>query len=279
MRVDPSPPTSASSLLREGLGDFRFRPAGPLEDNPVRVWYWAPEGSLADVPILIVMHGAQRDGKSYRKDWLPLVEGRDILLLVPEFSDHEYPGVEAYNLGRTIDDDGDLRPEDEWSLGAIEQLFDFVVAEIGSSATDYALFGHSAGAQFVHRFIEFMPEIRARVAVAANAGWYTVPDDSIEFPYGTEDAPVSASDMSPAFERRLIVLLGADDTDPKDDLLQRDRNTDKQGTNRLARGLHFFEKARAAAGEEGPFNWQLLTVPGVAHEHDEMAKAALPLLG
>ncbi|WP_167140467.1 alpha/beta hydrolase [Diaminobutyricimonas sp. TR449] len=283
VHVEPTPSTSASAsapapaLVRAGLGDFRFRPAGPLEDNPVKVWYSAPEGRLEDAPILIVMHGAQRDGRAYRQDWLPLLEDTDVLLLVPEFSDDEYPGVEAYNLGRTIDDDGDLRPEDEWSLGVIEQLFDHVVDEIGSTATDYALFGHSAGAQFVHRFIEFMPESKARVAVAANAGWYTVPDDSIDFPYGTDDAPVSASDMAPAFARRLIVLLGSDDTDPKDDLLQRDRNTDRQGTNRLSRGWHFFDQARDAA-DGAPFNWQLITVPGVAHEHEEMAKAALPLL-
>ncbi|WP_166870746.1 alpha/beta hydrolase [Salinibacterium sp. ZJ450] len=274
-----SPPKSASSVIHGGLGRFTFRPDGPLEDNPIRVWYSAPHGSLADADILIVMHGAQRDGKDYRADWLPLLKGTNTLLLVPEFSEREYRGVEAYNLGRTVDRDGDLRPHDEWSFGAIEQLFDLVVDEVGSSATDYALFGHSAGAQFVHRFVEFMPEARARVAVAANAGWYTVPDDSIAFPYGTEDAPVSASEMRPAFAQRLIVLLGLDDTDPHDDLLQRDRNTDKQGKTRLARGTHFFEQARSAAAEDAaPFNWQLLTVPGVAHEHAEMAAAALPLL-
>ncbi|MET1043263.1 MAG: hypothetical protein ABWX59_03950 [Microbacteriaceae bacterium] len=276
----PPTSTSASSVIHDGLGRFTFRPDGPLEDNPIRVWYSAPEGSLADADILIVMHGAQRDGKDYRADWLPLLKGTNTLLLVPEFSEREYRGVEAYNLGRTVNRDGDLRPHDEWSFGAIEQLFDFVVDEVDSSATDYALFGHSAGAQFVHRFVEFMPKARVRVAVAANAGWYTVPDDSIEFPYGTEDAPIAASEMRAAFAHRLIVLLGLDDTDPRDDLLQRDRNTDKQGKTRLARGKHFFEQARTVADEDSaPFNWQLRTVPGVAHEHAEMAAAALPLLG
>lgn len=279
MQTESTAPTSASSLVQEGQGDFRFRPDRPLKDKPVKVWYSAPRGSLKNAQILIVMHGAHRDGRGYRDDWVPLLRGSDTLLLVPEFSEDDYPGTEAYNLGRTIDKDGDPRPEDEWSFGVIEQLFDYVVKEIGSTATDYALFGHSAGAQFVHRFIEFMPGNRARVAVAANAGWYTVPDDSIKFPYGTKDAPVAAEDMAPAFAQRLIVLLGTDDIDPKDDLLKRDKDADQQGTNRLARGRHFFDQAReAAAAIDGDFNWKLITVPGVAHDHAEMARAALPLV-
>jgi hypothetical protein len=45
------------------------------------------------------------------------------------------------------------------------------------------MFGHSAGAQFVTRFVTFMPQHRP-IAVAANAGWYTTLDDLVEFPTG-----------------------------------------------------------------------------------------------
>ena len=38
------------------------------------------------------------------------------------------------------------------------------------------MFGHSAGGQFVHRFVQFKPNSRVNYAISANAGWYTVPD-------------------------------------------------------------------------------------------------------
>ena len=270
--------TTAGSITETGNGDFSFEGPGKFADHPIRVWYNAPPGSLADAHILIVMTGAQRDGEAYRADWVPLVAGQKTLLLVPEFSEKEYPGVSSYNLGGMVDRRGKLQPDDTWNFQLIELLFDHVIADIGSSATDYAIFGHSAGAQFVHRFVEFMPHSRARLAVAANAGWYTVPDDETEFPYGTDGAPLASGDMAAAFSRRLIVMLGADDTDPNDESLQRDTRTDTQGKNRLLRGLFYYQAARKAAGTSMPFNWQLVTVPGVAHSHKDMARAAAPYL-
>ena len=52
----------------------------------------------------------------------------------------------------------------------------------GNTSADYYLFGHSAGAQFVHRLLLMVPDGRYAALVAANAGWYTVPDKSIDYP-------------------------------------------------------------------------------------------------
>lgn len=264
--------------IEPGRGAFTFDGYAPLSDRPVRVYYDAPEDP-ASAEVLIVMHGLGRDGEAYRADWEPLVQGRNVLVLVPEFSDELYPASSSYNVGNVVDTDGDPLPQELWSFNVVEALFDHVVRDVGSKEDDYALFGHSAGAQFVHRFVEFMPEHRARVAVAANAGWYTMPDDSKPFPYGLDDAPVQQADLGPAFASNLVVLLGADDIDPDDRSLRRNSQTDEQGRHRLERGFSFYRIARKTAEEESlPFRWRLQVVPGVAHTHRAAAAAAAPLV-
>ena len=93
----------------------------------------------------------------------------------------------------------------------------------------------------MHRFIEFMPTHRARLAVAANAGWYTMPDDTVAFPYGLEGSPRKEWELGHALASNLVILLGSDDVDDQDDSLRRDSGSDAQGMNRLDRGLSFYK--------------------------------------
>ena len=54
---------------------------------------------------------------------------------------------------------------------------------------------------------------------------------------------------------------------------------DRQGLNRLARGKKFFETAKAKAEELGvPFNWRLVTVPGVGHQGTIMGNVAMNII-
>lgn len=271
-------PARDDRVITSGLGVFTFDGYPPLKDRPVRVWYAAPPDP-STAQILIVMHGVERDAEEYRADWRDQVDAHNVLVLVPEFSNEHYPGTDAYNLGNMTDENGNLQPREEWSFNVIEALFDHVVQELDSSAKDYALFGHSAGAQFVHRFVEFMPANRARVAVAANAGWYTVPDDNVKFPYGLRGAPAEPDRLEHAFASNLTILLGADDTDTESESLRRDDDADAQGTNRLDRGWNFYRTAQERAQRESlTFDWHLMVAPGIAHSHNNMAAVAAPLL-
>lgn len=270
--------SSQTRIIRAGeKGDFTFNGEGPLQDQPIRVWYKAPDDP-SSARILMVMTGAHRDGESYRSDWLPLIENSNTLLLVLEFSKDDYPGAATYNQGNILDANGKINPPEAWTFNLVEALFQAVVRDTSSTAERYALFGHSAGGQFVHRFMEFTEKNHVSIAVAANAGWYTMPDQGIEYPYGLKNAPLSLKALRDAFSRRLVILLGADDIDPKDPLLQRDLRTDAQGDNRLTRGLTFYEASRKAAREGDEFNWALTVIPGAAHDHGQMAAAAAPML-
>lgn len=249
------------------------------EGPPLPVWYQLPESAGPDTPVVVVMHGVNRDADRYRDEWAPLARRYGFILVVPEFSRADFPGSLGYNTGYFVAADGTLRPRGLWSFAAIEPLFDDVRTRFGTRAARYTLYGHSAGAQFVHRFVLFMPEARIEQAIAANAGWYTMPDAATGFPYGLGGAPVPAGALAAALGKPLTVLLGTADTDTADPDLRTTPEANRQGPHRFARGQSFFSQGRAAAERAGvPFGWRMEFVPGVGHSNGRMAGAAARLI-
>jgi hypothetical protein len=271
--VPPAPSPLHRSIAPGRSGSFRFDGYGPLADRPLTVWYDAP-ADLSSARVLIVMHGQSRTGQDYRDSWIPHARAKGALLIVPEFSEAFYPGSDAYNLG-----DMERQPESRWSFSVIEPLFDHVRADTGNRSDGYLLYGHSAGAQFVHRFLLFKPQNRVTRAVAANAGWYTTPELAVDFPYGMRGSPSSEAGLRGALATPLTVLLGENDTDPNDPDLRHTAGADRQGPHRFARGHFFFAAGGSTARALGaPFAWTLATVPGATHSNGEMAPAAARLL-
>lgn len=243
------------------------------------VWYHRPAEAQADAPVLVVIHGVGRNAEEYLQDWIDQADALKFALIVPEFSKTEFPGEESFNSGNLFDADGHLRPREQWSYSMIEPIFDAARAHLGSTRNDYAIYGHSAGAQFVQRFLYFVPASRATRAVAANAGWYMLPDIDRAFPYGLRGTPADAATLRRVFAFPLIVLLGEADTDSNHQSLRRTPEADEQGLYRFARGQFFFRFAQqAAAARDADFRWKLSTVPGVAHQNKAMAPAAARLL-
>ncbi|TAD76382.1 MAG: alpha/beta hydrolase [Sphingomonadales bacterium] len=260
----------------EARGRFVFTGwAGP----PLPVWYQLPDKVDADTPVVVVMHGVNRDADRYRDEWAGLAQTYRFIVIVPEFSARDFPGALGYNTGYFASADGTARPRSQWSFAAIEPLFDDVRRRFGTQAERYTLYGHSAGAQFVHRFVLFMPEARIMQAIAANAGWYTMPDRAIGFPYGLGAAPVGPDALAAALGKPLTVLLGTADTDMTDPNLRTTPEANRQGPHRLARGQSFYAEARAAAERiDMPFGWRMEFVPGVGHSNGRMARAAARLI-
>jgi len=244
--------------------------------HTLRVWYFRSAATPADAPVLFVMHGVGRNAEEYLDDWIELATQKQFLVVVPEFSKAEFPGEEAYNSGNMFDKTGRPIPRERWSYSMIEPLFDALVPQLGHHRKDYMLYGHSAGAQFVHRFVYFMPEARYTRAVAANAGWYTLPSLDVAFPYGLKGSTIDVAALRAAWARPLVVLLGESDIDPKSSALRHTPEADAQGLYRFARGQFFYAQARAAAAtSHAPFNWTLATAPGIAHSNKGMAPFAV----
>lgn len=282
---------AALALLAELLLPLAAAEAGPTQARgrfvfsgwdgpPLPVWYQRPKTVTPATRVVIVMHGVNRDADRYRDEWSGLALSCDFIVIVPEFGNADFPGSAGYNTGFFADADGTLRPRRLWSFAAIEPLFDEVRRRMGTDAERYTLYGHSAGAQFVHRYVMFMPEARIERAITANAGWYTMPDPATPFPYGTKDAPITQEGLARALGKPLTVLLGTADTDTADPDLRRTAEANRQGPHRLARGQQFYAEGRDFAKRlETPFGWKLEFVPGVGHTNALMAKAAAKLIG
>jgi pimeloyl-ACP methyl ester carboxylesterase len=245
----------------------------------IRVLVTRPVGLAPDRPVVFVMHGVKRNADEYRDQWHDLAIEHDFLLVVPEFSERLFPDTEQYTLGNAFDERGVLKAESDWTYAAIEAIFDDVRSRFHLSTSTYSLYGHSAGAQFVHRFIFHEPTARVDRVVVANAGWYMMPDFDVAYPYGLGHSAVDRSRLELGLQLPVTILLGAEDTDTAQENLRRTPEAMAQGPHRLARGQAFFEAARATADQLGvPFNWTLHTVPGVGHDNRMMAPAAISFL-
>lgn len=270
------PPPARDLLAITGKGDFLF----DAWDGPaLKVWYYLPETFTADSTIVIVMHGNSRDGDRYRDQWADIAAAGNFVVVAPEFPRPAFPSANEYNLGYVFAADGTIRPESQWSFSAIERLFDAVREDLSSNAVNYTLYGHSAGSQFVHRFLYYKPNARVSLAIAANAGWYTLPDYVDLYPYGLRGASVPESSLRNTLSRNVVVLLGDQDIDTQSSSLRRTPEAMQQGPNRYSRGQHFFEAALTSAGELGvDFNWLLIVVPGADHDNGKMAIGAAALI-
>ena len=265
----------AAEAALSGKGDFVFSGwAGP----PVRVFYQLPAVVKPDTPVLFAIHGVQRDADVYRDAWARMAVERGFIVAAPEFSTKAFPDNESFSSGG-ITDGGKPVPRDRWTFSVVEPLFQAIRARTGTQVLRYVLYGHSGGAQFVQRFVLMMPDARYSRAIAANAGWYTMPELDAELPYGLKGSSVDEAGLKVALARPLWVLLGSRDVDPRSPALRITREAMRQGPYRLARGDSFYAAGQAAAARLGvKYGWQKRYVNGVAHDNIGMANAAVALV-
>lgn len=252
---------------------------GQWEGPELQVFVTRPPGLTPDRPVIFVMHGMRRNAEEYRDQWHEQALAHNFLLLVPEFSLEDFPASRHYNLGNVVDEKGRKTDPATWSFNAIEKIFDDARQRFGMAAESYSLYGHSAGSQFVHRFLMFVPDARVARVVAANAGWYTLPDFSVEFPYGLKGSAVTPRRLVRALDTPLTILLGDQDTDPNEENLRRTPEALVQGPHRLARGYYFFASGRLNAKKlDAMIRWKLAVVEGVAHDNSRIAQVAVQFL-
>lgn len=265
-----------ASAFPAGKSAFSFDDG---DGHQINVLVYQPAKFTTSSPIQFVMHGMGRDAEGNRQNWIALAEREQALIVVPRFDKAQFKSTDDYSLGAS--ENG--RPSTH-SLVAIEKMFDVVRKSTGSNRTGYRIFGHSAGAQFVHRLMLLLPENRVEWAVAANAGRYTWPawrrdSGAFALPNGMLNVEDAEGKLKKAFEKQLIILLGESDNDPKHFQLRHGKEIDQQGLERLSRGRNFFKASEAAASElKVALRWTLKTVPNTGHSNSAMTKAAIDMM-
>ena len=274
----------------------------PNGDISIRVYCYLPKGQTNELPILFYVHGlgGGNKDKGNGAEWLgTFAEEHHHVIVAPAFPRDEFPS-EFYQLGTISSSWESYVPvaEEFWIYNNIEQLFDRVKSMLASKCETYKIFGHSAGGQFVHRFLNAMPDARVSRAVAANPGSWTFPvaDGKIDdtgnvygWPATVKDTPLAEDRrLKSFFARKMLVELGeADVKSLKETYATGSGGTGfmtlpgmcAQGDCRLDRGMTYWKRAHEYAASRGfDCNWELLRVPEVAHEGKKMFAAAIDWL-
>ena len=267
-----------------GTGKFTYTNYTPFENKPIECYYHIPNNVMANSPVVVLFHGAGRDADNMRDYLIDKANQKGFIVLSPEFSNNYFPGGDAYNLAN-IFIDGDnpspstLNPEEEWIFSVVDSLFRDFTKSIGNITSTYDMIGFSAGAQVVHRYLIYNPTANYNRIVAASAGWYTVPDNSIDFPYGLKISPQEGANLSNVFAKQMYVIVGEEDVDPNSAGLRHTPEADAQGFQRLQRAQHFYQESRnIAVSSAQPINWIYQTVPNTDHNAESMVKFAADLL-
>ncbi len=144
---------------------------------------YVPEADPHEIVVLV--HGTIRKDESalavaetFVKRWVPVAERRRLVLLAPAF-DQE-------NFGGHAGPGGGYRGLFGREVGAdvfVNALVDATRAAFPTVSAKIRLYGHSAGGQFVSRYLVMHPE-RVASAVIGSAGTFAFPDPDVRWTNG-----------------------------------------------------------------------------------------------
>lgn len=276
-KLPKGPKITEVRKLKNGTDSFVMFAHKNSDRRSIKVWTYKPENWKNNDEIVFVMHGGGRNADDYLDAWKEIADKTNLLVIAPEFENKfsKYT-TNDYQEGNLATFFGSKNPRDEWAFQVIENIFNHIQKTNNITNETYDIFGHSAGGQFVHRMIILMPEARIKNAVAANAGFYTLPNETLKYPYGLKNTPIGDNSIKNSFQKQLILLLGENDNDPNLGTFRETELAMQQGKHRLERGSNFYETAKKLAKEKSwVFNWKIDTVRNVGHNYRKMSSQAV----
>lgn len=207
-----------------------------------------PAGCGGRAEVLVAVHGISRNAAEILEAFRARAGG-SLTIVAPRFGGRQFPDFQRLGLyGRGLR--ADL---------ALDAALERCSAVTGADTARFHLFGFSGGAQFAHRYAMLHPH-RIRSLHVASAGWYTMPDPDLRWPYGLGARRLARPMIrNLALFRRLPkhVYAGGGDTE-RDEALRKNPVLDRlQGRNRLERA----ERWAGAVGAES-----MTVIEGAGHD-------------
>ena len=214
--------------------------------------------------LVVVMHGRKRNAEEYRDQWIEAAKELNLLVIVPEFSEENFPQVWGFNYGNIKTAQSEPIEQKLHAYSAIGPLATEALETFKLKSNNWGIYGHGAGAHFVHRYVLHHPEANHTLAIAANLGWYLSMTDQ-EWPFGLTNSGIDAAQLKLAFGKYFLLMLGKADTSTKPNSPYVKEHWDTinlQGEHRLARGRNFFKSAVKKSKEVDQFfKWGMVEVP------------------
>ena len=241
--------------------------------------------------IAFIHHGVSRNADSYRDAAIQLAKAECLLIVAPLYTEGSFPSDSYQRGGVAVDDGGPLAPESAWGTRFVAGMIAWARAQAGDPNAPYALYGHSAGGQFLARVAAYeatdnsLPAGLERIVVANPSTWVRASgvdqDDGAPvdlnvsydaIPYGFEGFPNRVQNLKEYLALPITVYIGSNDT-VRDSDLATGSYADAQGQNRRKRAENAFAEAQAAAAALGvPFNWTKVYANGCGHSNGCMLK-------
>jgi poly(3-hydroxybutyrate) depolymerase len=214
--------------------------------------------------LVVVMHGRKRNAEEYRDQWIEAAKDLNLLVVVPEFSEKNFPEVWGFNYGNVMTPESEPIEEKLHAFSSISPLANEAIEKFELKSNNWGIYGHGAGAHFVHRYVLHQPEANHTLAIAANLGWYLSMTDQ-QWPFGLTNSGIEATQLKQAFGKYFLLMLGKADTSTKPNSPYVKEHWDTinlQGEHRLARGRNFFKTSVEKSKEVDQFfKWGMVEVP------------------
>ena len=242
----------------------------------IELFYITPKKIDKDTELLFVMHGNNRNAKDYISAWIPHIKNKNIIVVAPRFDKRNYRYfflLESANSSGVINNNSN-----DYINSSISSFYNFFKSKFSLNTNKYMMFGHSAGAQFTHRYMLLSNDKRISSAVVANAGWYTFLNGA-DFPYGINNSPIdiTPSDIRWFMSNRSSLLIGGNDISLND--VNSSRGAINQGRTRLDRANNYFNVMIDIADKENiPLRWTYKVVDRVGHDYKKMTFQAAKIL-
>jgi len=274
-------PSCNTEVQRGLVAEYKKGAVITVEDVYGNLYVYAPTSMSPKPDLLVLAHGTPAEtwsvdetAKYYINHWIDFAEQEGIVLIAPSFSDENFSSRKGEIEDKMTGYRGLFGREigaDEWVL----RIVDAYQQAFGEKNEKFLMYGHSAGGQFVGRFLVTHPE-RVEKAVITAAVTYPQPNPEVAWPYGMgelhtqiewDENTIRQEDVIPdpqkwleATQIPLTVLVGLNDITEQ---LQR---PGQKGINRVLIAKNWVEDMRSFAQENGmECNYEYEFIAGKGH--------------